>query len=113
MNEAVKASLMAYCHLDDLGPEDEALLDAMRSFGETRERVPAVAYTRLLALVAPVLLGTHLQDTAEILSALTGKSAAEVLEQPGHVTIADMRGCLDKDLLDFFMPSAGTVRTKS
>lgn len=29
MNEAVKASLMAYCHLDDLSPEDERLLDTL------------------------------------------------------------------------------------
>ena len=29
MDQAVKASLMAYCHLDDLGPEDEALLETL------------------------------------------------------------------------------------
>lgn len=29
MDEAVKASLMAYCHLDDLSPEDDALLKTL------------------------------------------------------------------------------------
>ena len=91
--------------------EDPALREAMQSFGKSEERVPAIAYARLAALLAPVLLKEHLNDTADILSALTGKSTGDILAQPGFETIRDIKECLDKDLMDFFMPSADAGRT--
>lgn len=90
--------------------EDPALLEAMQTFGKTEERVPAIAYTRLAAMLAPVLLQTHLNDTADVLSAMTGKSTDTILNQPGWETIRDIKDCFDKDLMDFFMPSAVTGR---
>lgn len=91
--------------------EDPALLEAMQAFGKSKERVPAIAYARLAALLAPVLLQSHLNDTADILSAMTGKSTDAILNQPGYETIRDIKECLDKDLMDFFMPSADAGRT--
>ena len=93
--------------------QDDALGEAMRQFANSKEKTPAVAYAKLAALLAPVLLDKHLDDTVTMLSALTGKDEAVIYDQPGWQTIKDIKGCLDKDLLDFFMPSAGTEAARS
>lgn len=93
--------------------ESPDMTAAMQQFGAVKETVPAVAYSRLAAHLCPVLLDKHLDDTITILSALTGKAEESIRTQPGHKTISDVKACFDRDLMDFFMPSAGTGQTKS
>lgn len=93
--------------------EDPATLEALRSFPEKGSMPQGVANIKAVSLIAPVLLGAHLHDTAEVLAALTGKSAAQILQQKGHETIKDITACLDKDLIDFFLPPADMAPTES
>lgn len=50
----------------------------------------------------PVLLETHEKEIFAILSALTGKSYDEIMEQNGMQTIKDIRESVDSTLLGFF-----------
>ena len=58
--------------------------------------------TALIGAMVPALLERHRADTFEILSALTGKSVAEIEAQPGMLTLREARECLDGELLSFF-----------
>lgn len=57
---------------------------------------------RMVSMCIPALLQRHRADTMEILSALTGRSVAEIAAQPGLQTIREARESLDEDLLSFF-----------
>ena len=57
---------------------------------------------RLIGAYIPALLQRHRADTMEILSALTGKSVAEIAAQPGMQTIREAKESLDEDLMSFF-----------
>lgn len=62
------------------------------------EKANVIAFLSL----APLLLRDHYDDTAAIIAALSGKTKAELDEQPIGQTIADLTGCIDKDLISFF-----------
>lgn len=93
--------------------EDPKTLDALKQYPEEGSAPKGVLIMKAGALLAPVLLGDHLRDTATVLAALTGKTAEQILQQKGSETIKDITACLDTELIDFFMPSAGTEATQS
>lgn len=93
--------------------EDPETWEALKQYPEKGSMPQGVLNIKAAAVLTPVLLGKHLRDTAEVLAAMTGKSAKQILEQKGKETIKDITECLDKDLIDFFMQSAGTVATQS
>lgn len=55
----------------------------------------------------PALLNTHYEDTVAVIAALTSKTAQEIEEQNILATLRDVRGSIDKDLIDFFTASVG------
>lgn len=57
---------------------------------------------RMIGMYIPALLERHRADTLEILSALTGKSVAEIEAQPGVQTLKEAKACMDEDLMSFF-----------
>lgn len=61
--------------------------------------------SKMVGTIIPVLLEKHQADTFTALSILTGKSVQEIETQNGMQTVRDLKGVLDKDLLDFFTPS--------
>lgn len=71
--------------------------------GETLFALICGAIGRLV----PVLLDRHYDETAEILSALTGKDKEEIDQQPLIVTMKDARESIDQDLVDFFTSASG------
>lgn len=65
------------------------------------------ALSQLVGKIIPALLDRHFDDVLTVLSVLTGKSKAVIRKQKGGDTIKDVMNCLDTDVIDFFMPSAG------
>ena len=61
--------------------------------------------------IATLACKSHRDDLIEIVAALTGKSIKAVREQRFTQTIADIKGSLDKELLDFFSSSGGSTPT--
>lgn len=60
---------------------------------------------KMVALIIPVALDKHRDATFRIISALSGKSVAEIEQQPGLQTIRDARDIFDAELISFFMSS--------
>lgn len=63
------------------------------------------AYEQKLSLMTklpPLMLRRHMDDTAQIVAILMGKTPNEVLDQPFKQTIQDITSVMDKDLVDFF-----------
>ena len=86
---------------------DKKTMDALARATEKREgetvgqRIGCIAQDLVL-----LLLGDHADDMYAIVAAMSGKTPMEVANQPILVTIGDVRGMVDKDLLDFFTRSA-------
>lgn len=90
--------------------KSKKVTSALQSLAEFRsgngEGTMLEQVTRLIAALTPALFDDkNLPDTAAIVAAMTGKSVEAVLAQKGMQTIADIRGLLDKDFLDFFTQS--------
>lgn len=94
--------------------EDESLVEVIRGFKADAENL---TYIEIAAMVArkiiPLALKNHREDMFVILSALTGKTAAQIESQPITQTIMDARGIVDRDLIDFFTSSAPTAGSAS
>lgn len=67
-------------------------------------------YAGLVGVLVPALLGECIEETVEIVSAMTGKGVEAVKKQKGLQTVADILGFVDADFIDFFGSSAGTKR---
>lgn len=89
--------------------EDPKFTELMRPKKEEERQTVA----HILAVMAPVLLDSHLDDTLTVLSVLTGKKVTELRKQKGTQTIKDIMQCMDKDIVDFFTSSAASAATKS
>ena len=55
-----------------------------------------------LEILLPVLFRDHYEETAKILSIMTGKTPDEISEQPVKITIRDVRDTIDGELIGFF-----------
>ena len=62
--------------------------------------------------VVPLLLKTHREDMFKIIAVLSEKTVEEVRMQKGMVTIADIKNCVDKELIDFFESLANSEAMK-
>lgn len=62
------------------------------------EKVNAAVFLSLV----PLLLRDHYDDSAAIIATLSGKTKAALDEQTVTQTIADLKGCIDQDLISFF-----------
>ncbi|MFA5378766.1 MAG: hypothetical protein WC455_23645 [Dehalococcoidia bacterium] len=63
--------------------------------------------------IVPVLLADNYDDTIKIISVLTGKETAEIDEQTMDITLADIKGIFDSDLMQLFTKSTSSARGKS
>lgn len=59
--------------------------------------------TSLVGKVVPSLLQTHREEVYKILSVLTGKTVAELRTQKGMETVREAKGCIDAELISFFI----------
>lgn len=92
--------------------QDEGLNGLFAAIKEKKQAGATVMEMLGLMLDAvPLLLDTHYEESVAIISAMTGKSAEEINSQRGMQTIADLRGCIDDQLLDFFRSSAAMGKT--
>lgn len=76
--------------------ESSALKDWYEAHKQEEVTLPGI-----LPLV-PVLLREHYDDASAIVAALTGKTRDEIDGQLIGQTIADVRDCLDDELISFF-----------
>lgn len=91
---------------------DEKITGYLKTLGAKKGRPVLEVATGALATLLPVLLDKHYDDVAEIISAMTGKSREEIDAQNMLVTMRDAKECIDRELIDFFMPSSATVGGK-
>lgn len=90
--------------------KDDAVLEAFTSYKDRfREEQPTLEkFANLVEVFIPKLLDRHYDDTARIISIMTGKSVEEIDEQSFFVTVNDVKGFFDRDFVDFFRLSANT-----
>lgn len=73
--------------------EDDSFTAAVKAASAAMEE--NIPVSRFLATISawaiPFLLEKHESETFEILAAVTGKTAEEVLEQPASVTISELK----------------------
>lgn len=74
--------------------------DAVKAWYEANKEEKATISV-FLSLI-PMLLRDHYDDTAAIIAALSGKTRKELDEQPTAQTIADLKCCIDQELISFF-----------
>lgn len=67
----------------------------------------------MLMEAVPILLKKHYADTIRIMSVMTGRTDAEIETMNGYAMINEMRGCIDKQFIDFFRSSAVTDATQT
>jgi len=67
----------------------------------------------MLMEAVPILFKKHYADTIRIIAVMTGRPDAEIEEMNGYRMIDEMRGCIDKQFLDFFRSSAVTDATQT
>lgn len=91
--------------LEEIG-KDEALNETLRNIAKKEQESGMTALEKgvsLVGRVVPAMLKTHRMETYKILSVLTGKSVPELAAQNGMETIRDAKGCIDAELIGFFM----------
>lgn len=88
--------------------------ELMKALGEKGKKDASLGEKlgKQIPKVIPSLLGDHFEDVVLILSTLTGKAPEAIRQQKGAETISDLMQCFDKDLLDFFKPSASMEQTE-
>lgn len=92
---------------------DKAVVEALVVLQAVKDGKHEGTLADVIAQVVPVLLDTHYDDAAAILSALTGKTREEIDNQSAVQTVTDILTCMDADLSSFFMPSVPTGEKKS
>ncbi len=90
--------------------QDDEVYKLIESMAQSTE-APLKFLAVNIVPIATVAFKNHRDDLIEVIAALTGKTVKTVREQRFTQTIADIRGCLDKELLDFFNSSAGSQKT--
>lgn len=81
-------------------------------FNAKNERTTTYNFSSFFGKIAPALLDAHFDDTVEIVSAMTGKTAQEVRDQNGMQTIMDIKSFLDEDFVNFFGSSVAQAQKK-
>ena len=89
---------------------DDKVFDLIKGAGKIAESGWKTQLTFILREVAPVLLKDHRNALYEVLSIMTGKTVKEISEQLITVTMDDIRGSVDSELIRFFMPFAGPMK---
>lgn len=87
---------------------DEKITAYLKTLSGQKGKPLIAVLTGAMSYLMPVLLDTHYDDVAEVLSAMTGKSREEIDKQKLIVTMRDAKECIDQDLIDFFTSSAAT-----
>ena len=85
--------------------EDESLYKAMEEYRKRlqEKKAPAlIAGAKLLSDIVPLLLKTHREETAVILSAIEGKPAAHVLKMNGAELVSNVFRAWKKEIRPFF-----------
>lgn len=90
---------------------DDGIWDALKEFSSVKDKTLFAVAGSIAVKITPLLLRDHYKAFVEIVSAMTGKTPANVRKQSGMQTIADVIGFVDKDLIDFFKSSAPTEKT--
>lgn len=70
------------------------------------------ATVRAVLEIVPYLLKKHRADTLTIVSALTGKTAEEIMAANGLEIIREVRDSVDQELIRLFFSPGGTSPTK-
>ena len=87
--------------------EDAAVNAYLKSLSGQKGKTMMQMIASAVAELVPALLNTHFDDTVAVIAALTGKTAQDIESQNILSTLRDVRGSIDKDLIDFFTASAG------
>jgi hypothetical protein len=104
--EAARALCRIAKPVETIG-NDKEMSAYLKSLGEKKGETVFALICGAVGKVVPVLLDRHYDETAEILSALTGKDKEEIGQQPLIVTMRDARESIDQDLVDFFTSASG------
>ncbi len=84
--------------------EDQSLYKAMEEYRiRLQEKAPAlIAGAKLLADIVPLLLKTHREETAAILSAIEGKPVDQILKTNGSALVSSILRAWKKEIRPFF-----------
>ena len=107
MKEAAKCFCRIAKPIETIGNDKEVSV-YLKGLGKQKGETMVAVICGAIGKVVPVLLDRHYEETAEILSALTGKSKEEIDGQALIVTLKDAKESIDKELIDFFTSSSGT-----
>ena len=91
---------------------DPEAVKTLQNFADGSDN-PIVFIADNLVSVATLLLKSHPMDLFAILAVMSGKTAEEVANQrfiPD--TVMDIKGCFDRELLDFFKSQVPSKKTK-
>lgn len=92
---------------------DEKLETAFVNFANLYKSNPTVIKLtgEVLGKLVPTLLKEHAEDLYQVVSAMTGKTTAEVRKEKLTTFIRDCMDFVDKDFIDFFQ-NTGTSETE-
>lgn len=94
--------------------KDEEINGVLTEFSErmrSGEKMNVAQKSGELLAVVPLLLDKHYGDMITIISAMTGKTRAEVEAQRGFEMIDEMMKSIDAEFLRFFKSSAAMAQT--
>lgn len=87
---------------------DKALNAHMGQIAKEKDKMTVMEMMgKTIAAWFPALLKEHKEDVYKVLSAMTGKTEKEIAEQKIMETIADVKACVDDELMLFFKSLAG------
>lgn len=91
--------------------QDDEVFAIIEKMAQSEVGSPMKFIAANLVPIVTATLKTHREDMFTIVAALTGKTVKAVEHQRFTQTITDIRESLDKELLDFFKSSAGSMQT--
>lgn len=92
--------------------EDKEINEAIADIGKEKGVTVLQQRGMMLRMLLPLALKKHGEDVFAVCSALTGKTVDEVRKQNGLTTLHELQDSIDKELMDFFMPSKPTAEKK-
>lgn len=84
---------------------DKTMMGALEKLAKSNTENPLKYIADNLGTVTVALLKTRRADVYDIISALSGKTVQEIAAQNFMVTLADVKDCMDGDLVNFFVSS--------
>ena len=93
---------------------DKKLMEAMAQMTRPEDGgTVGMRFGGMIRSFLPLLLEDHAAETYAIIAALTDKTAQQVSEQRFLETLQDVKGMVDRELVDFFTQSASAEKTPS